>query len=121
MIDRLRELLGGSAGREIFCYPQLSSPYLTTGARNPTPYQFLQAGVSPDHQIDEALRILEARRVPFVVAAPFLMQGKDPVGRYVKEHYDSISIPEITAIEELPTYWVYVRRNDARGTQPAQP
>jgi len=121
LIDRLRELLGGATGREIFCYPQLSSPYLTTGARNPTPYQFLQAGVSPDHQIDEALRILEARRVPFVVAAPFLMQGKDPIGRYVRDHYDSISVPEVTALEELPTYWVYVRRNDARGTQPAQP
>ncbi len=112
MADKLRELLGETPSRALFCYPQLASPYLLSDGRNPTPYQFLFYGVSPDDQIRDALRILEQERVPYVVGSPLFFRPKDPLVRYITQHYEFVPLPEIEEIGELPGYWLYRRKRE---------
>ena len=47
LIDHTRALLGETASNELFAYPNTSEPYLTTGGKNPTPYQYFYSHVSP--------------------------------------------------------------------------
>jgi hypothetical protein len=112
-IDTARELLAATPSRELFCYPQLSAPYLTTGAHNPTPYQFLLAGVSPQHQIAETLRILETRRVPYVIGTSLAMRSADPIVQYIREHYEPVAIPEMATLGELPMLSLYRRKDQS--------
>jgi hypothetical protein len=93
-----------------------------TGGRNPTPYQKLIYGISPPAQIQNSLRILESRRVPYVVTAPLWMPPNDAITKYIAQHYEYVSMPEVTALDELPIYSLFRRKDlDApTGGQPAQ-
>ena len=117
-IDKVRELVAATPTHELFCYSQLAAPYLTTGGRNPTPYQKLISGVSPPAQIQRSLRILESRRVPYVVTAPLWMPPNDPINKYIAEHYEYVSMPEVTALDEPPIYSLY-RRKDSAAAEPS--
>ena len=111
LLDKARQLVAETPSQELFCYPYLSLPYLATGARNPTPYQYLMSGVSPDQHVKNTLAILDARRVPYIMGSLFFMRRDDPIAQYIKQHYEFVPIPEIVGVEELPTYWIYARKN----------
>jgi hypothetical protein len=84
------------------------SPYLVMGATNPTPYQYLLAGVSPEHQVDEALRILEARRTPYIISWIFAPRPADRIAQYIREHYEPV--PLAPAGDERSVYVLYRRK-----------
>jgi hypothetical protein len=92
LVEKLGELLQ-ETNREIFCYPACAGLYLMTGTTNATRYQILIPGYNTPEQIDEALGVLESRRVPYVVVIPTLVKWKeDPVvkyvvAKYVRKHY----------------------------------
>jgi hypothetical protein len=87
LVHEISALLQQLPSRELFIYPGYASLYLMTGARNPTPYQIL---VSPSYndpdQVQNAVDILEARRVPLVLF-PITVKQDDVLARYVREHY----------------------------------
>ena len=51
----------------LFVFPYWPIYYFTTGARNPTRYSYLQAGMFPDEDVLNALHALEANPPSFVV------------------------------------------------------
>ena len=110
LLDKARQLVAETPSQELFCYPYLSLPYLVTGARNPTPYQYLMSGVSPDQHIKNTLAILDAHRVPYIVGSLFFLQRDDPIAQYIKQHYEFVPIPEMVGVDELPSYWIYARK-----------
>jgi hypothetical protein len=73
--------------RALFSYPAGSDLYLLTGARNPTRYEFFMSGYNTREQVDEVIRALEVRRVPYVVVNPLLTRPGDPIGAFIREHY----------------------------------
>lgn len=109
-VDALRTLLDDVPRRELFSYPNVTSIYLTAGARNPTPYQYLLARVSPPAQIAEAQRILSARQLPYVVVSPMIFTARDPLAAFITAHYESAPIQEIVDAGELPAFWLYRRK-----------
>jgi hypothetical protein len=109
VVDALRSALDAAGSRELFCYPMLAGPYLTAGGRNPTPFDVLAAGLSPA-QLDEALAIVRARRVPYVVAG-LLMARDDPVRRMLAEDYVPSPDPAPSALGAIPGYTIYVRKD----------
>jgi hypothetical protein len=111
LLDKVRQLVAETPSRELFCYPYLSLPYLATGARNPTPYQFLMSGVSPDQHVKNTLAILDAHRVPYVIGSLFFMRPDDPIAQYINQHYEFIPVPEIAGLGEMPGYWIYARKD----------
>lgn len=109
-VDGVRALLDEVPGRELFSYPNVTSIYLTAGARNPTPYQYLLARVSPPTQIAKAQAILDARRLPYVVVSPVIFTARDPLATFITTHYESAPIQSIVDAGELPAYWLYRRK-----------
>ena len=74
--------------REIFCYPGCASMYVLADAENPTPYDLVfYPSIHSKKHVDEILRILEKRRVRYVVHLGMGVSRSDPVIRYVKRHY----------------------------------
>jgi hypothetical protein len=106
-IDIARTMIEQSPNKEVFCYPSIAAPYLMTGGRNPTPYQyFIPTRLNDPEQFDEILNILEARQVPMVILVP--MAGRqDPFGRYLSEHYDFVPT------SGMPHYWLFTRKHMA--------
>src|SRR5262249_3698563 len=103
-----RRLLARSDSGELFCYI-LASPYLTSGGRNPTPFQFLRARTSPERQIQQTLSILEARRVPYVIAPNLNVRADDPVVQYIGQHYEPVDLSENSG--GFPWYWLLARKD----------
>jgi hypothetical protein len=89
------------------------------GAVNPTPYQYILAGVSPDEQIRQVLKILETRRVPYIIGWAFTMQPTDPIGQYIRERYERVPIPAIAA--EFPVYVLYRRKGGSLAGEGSSP
>ncbi len=115
LIDRTRELLGETNTRELFAYPNTSAPYLMTGGRNPTPYQFFFARVSPRQHTEEVLEILKTRRVPYIVCQSFFLRAEDPVVQAIMADYDPVHLPELKGLgfRNLSLY----RRKDLHGRE----
>jgi hypothetical protein len=109
LIDKVRALLDDSPSGDLFCYANVTSPYLMTGGHNPTPFQFFQAFVSPDHHTRRVLSILRERSVPYILGSPFFMRPDDPVVQYIRENYDFVDIPAMDGVDEIPTLWLYGR------------
>lgn len=118
IIDKVRNVLSDVPSNEIYCYTNISSPYLTTGASNPTPYQFFISRISPAYQTEKVLSILAQRRLPYILGAPFFMDTNDPVVKFINANYSPIDIPEIAAIDELSGLILYGRNDLPPGVQP---
>ena len=116
LIDRTRALLGDAAANQLFAYPNTSEPYLTTGATNPTPYQYFYAPVSPREHTERVLQILKTGTVPYITCQDFFLNAKDPIAREIFDNYEVVDIPEIDALGELPTLTLY-RRKDLPPTE----
>ncbi len=93
LIERARTLMAESGSDELFSYPSYVGIYLTTGGRNPTPYQWLQPGFHQAQDFAAVVAALDARRVPLVVMNVFA-QPTDPIVVYVKAHYDVVDMGE---------------------------
>src|SRR5262249_11375902 len=98
---------------EIFAYG-LTWAYLTTGGRNPTPYQFFEPAVSPPAHTQNTLAILARRRVPYIVATPLAMTRRNPLTRFMDVYYEPVYLPELDATRDFSTYVLY-RRQDGVG------
>jgi hypothetical protein len=103
VIDKARELLAASPIKEMFCYPSISGPYLWTGAKNPTRYQFFSPTYNDREQAREIVTLLEARRTPFIMTSPLSTRKEDPIVQYLMEHY------EVVRFGYLPKIWLYTR------------
>jgi hypothetical protein len=114
LVDKMRSLLDQVPQRELYCYPYLTSPYLMTGGNNPTPYQYFIATRSPRRHREKVLSVLSERRVPYIIGSALFMDRRDPVVKFIHQHYEPLQIPELGAHGELPMVQVY-RRRDAPG------
>lgn len=107
VIEQARALVAAAPVKEMFCYPSISGPYLWTGAKNPTPYQYFSPTYNDEGQVREILATLEARRTPVVVMSPLMARPGDPIADYVGAHYD------IVRFGFLPKMFLYTRRPEA--------
>jgi hypothetical protein len=87
LYDRVNGLMDGVPSRQLFCYPIMSYLYLMADADNPTRYQFFLAGYNSQDQMREALRVLRARRLPYLVLLPSLLHRDDPILSYARRRY----------------------------------
>ncbi len=99
LVDTVRTLLGQAGSNELFCYPLLASPYLTTGARNPTPFHVLTAQQSPPGHLQQALSILKNRPPPYIIAAPLFLRPDDPIAQLIDERYAFFALPGFSIFE----------------------
>jgi hypothetical protein len=107
VVEAVGRLLANQPSGDLLCYPHCPGLYLTTGTRNPTRYQLLSPDYIGPERIDDALRVLEAQRVPLVVIEPLWTAWRtDPVVAYVREHYDRIKLERSAS----PKYAVFKRR-----------
>lgn len=88
-VERVRAVLGAAGVGEMFVYPGGTALYLLTGTTNPTPYQFMIPGYSRPDQMEDAVAILEKRRVQFVADVFPLIPGQR-VDDYVLHHYEAV-------------------------------
>ena len=86
--DTVRGLMETVPSRELFCYPILSSLYLTVGAHNPTRFQFLLPAYSGPAQMEEVIGVLERRKLPYIVALTGFVAADDPVVAYLRRDYE---------------------------------
>ena len=107
-VMQLRERLGAGRVSEFFIYPGYPALYLITGVRNATPYQLILPGYSPAEQLDDAISILDRRRVPFVLLVSVLTRAGDPVVTSVTRAYDQVADFDTSA-----RLLLYQRRGDA--------
>lgn len=113
LFDRTRELLAAAGSDVLFAYPNTSEPYLTVGARNPTPYQFLMDPVSPREHTQRAVEILRSGTVPYIMVQGFFLRPQDPVAREILAQYEVVDIPELDALREHSTLTLYRRKGPA--------
>lgn len=103
-------------GEPVFAYPHSALYYRFLDRPNPTRYDALVEGISSDAQVQEVIRVLEERRVRYVIvdtmwsrdftrtlypSADLDLQG-GPFMRYVQERYE----PELV----LPTATLWRRK-----------
>lgn len=119
LIDRARELLAASPSMTLFAYPNTCEPYLTTGGRNPTPYQYFQANVSPRQHTENVLEILRTQPVPYIMAQGFFLRRTDPVAQVILEQYERVTMPELQKLDEVPTLSLYRRKSPPVDAAPA--
>jgi len=98
LIDRTRQLLSETTSHELWAYPNTSEPYLTTGGRNPTPFQFFYSRVSPPEHTEQVLAILKQRQVPYIMCQSFFLRARDPVVQAILTDYESVSMPELKGL-----------------------
>ncbi len=110
LYDAARALLGRTSSGELFCYPNLAAPYLTTGGKNPTPFQHFFARVFPEKDTEAVVSTLEARRVPYIIAAYGYLRAGDPIAKLLKRDYEVVRVPEIRATGEFPALLLYRRK-----------
>lgn len=120
-VDAIRALVNETPARELFAYPFLSHLYLTTGAKNPTPFQWFFIGLSPPHHTEQVLEILTTRPVPYVVLGT--RAGLPPaLADVIREHYEPVEVlglagPGPVAQRGLPL--ALYRRKPPPATDPA--
>ena len=119
-IDAVRQRLAQTESPEMFAYG-LTSAYLTTGGRNPTPYQFFEPAVSPPAHTQNTLAILTRRRVPYVVAAPLAMARRNALTRFIEAHYEPVYLPELDATRDFSTSLLYQRQDGTGDTAAPTP
>jgi len=107
LVDTTRALLADAPSRELFSYPHYLSLYLTADAKNPTPYQYFWAATSPPEHTSDVLRTLQSRRLPYILACPFLFRPNDPVADYISENYELYPMPG----EPVGNYRLYGRKD----------
>jgi hypothetical protein len=99
--------------REAFAYPYGASLYLVANATNPTRFQFVNPRYSDPAQIDEVMRILEERKVPYVLVAALSLEGKrDAILQYLVRAYERV--PLVGAGSSSFLFAVFKRRPDGR-------
>ena len=87
LYDRVDELMNEVPSRQLFCYPVMSYLYLMADADNPTRYQFVLAGLDTPEQMQEIVRVLSAKRLPYLVLFPAFVHADDPVIVYARRDY----------------------------------
>ena len=118
LVDHVRGVLAASPDKDIFYYPPAVSMYLLTGGHNPTPYQYLLPGVSPEEHTSKTLAMLRDGRVPYVITWPFGAAPRDPIVQYIRENYEIVSVPEVGASGERTEYRLFARKDRARPNAP---
>jgi hypothetical protein len=108
--DAVRKRLDHVPGRVLFCYRHLTGLYLLTGGRNPTPYQYLDAQVSPAAQVQTALDILAQKDIPFVVLSIVYVNPGDPIVAFLQDHYRVASEPTVEQLGGFPGFLLFERR-----------
>jgi hypothetical protein len=98
VVDAIRALVNEAPSRELFAYPFLSHLYLTTGAKNPTPFQWFFIGLSPPRHTEQVLEILATRAVPYVV----LRLPPTALGNVIRDHYEPVELPALAGRGPLP-------------------
>jgi hypothetical protein len=94
LMSILDDLTEKAPSREMFIYPWDSGLYLLTGTDNPTRFQVVIPGYTDPEHIQEAIRVLEAHRVPLVIRVwLWLKNDTDPFLPYLKEHYEAVKLP----------------------------
>jgi len=88
--EAVRHLVDRSPKRELFCYPVLAELYLTADANDPVPFGFFIASFFRPDQVRQALDILRAKRLPYIVLA--LKPGiiRDAIFDYVEKEYQPL-------------------------------
>lgn len=115
LIDATREALAQVPGAELFAYPTLAAPYLTSGGKNPTRYQFFDARAMPKRYGDEVVQILQTRRVEFLVVSYAYLKPDDPIAQLLKTEYEAVPIPALPLTGEFPTTLLYRRKAELRS------
>jgi hypothetical protein len=115
-VDNVRALMADSGSAELFSYG-MSAPYLLIGARNPTPYQYLNPLVSPAEHTQKTLQILEQRRVPYIVSISLAMVRKDPITKFINEKYDVVPLPEVNEAGVWVSYVLYRRKDETDAAE----
>lgn len=89
LYDELDRLLSSGPSRTLYAHPLSGFTYLILGARNPTRFEFMQAGsYNTDEQCREVLKALETEDVPYVFfPLPGLSRTSDPIVRFIHERY----------------------------------
>jgi hypothetical protein len=86
--DRVVALAPQLPDREIYCFPIMSHLYLMAGVQNPTPYGFLLWDYSGPDLINDVVRILSAKRLPYLVV--WMMRDNDPISDYIRREYEPV-------------------------------
>lgn len=115
LIDATRAALAAVPGAEIFCYPTMSAPYLTTGGTNPTRYQFFDARALPKRYGDEVVQLLRQRRVEFLMISYAYLKPDDPIAQLMRAEYEAVPIPALPLTGEFPTTLLYQRKPALRA------
>ena len=103
-----------ASGEEIFAYPYIPKYYFLGSTTNPTPYSILIYNYNSPSQFQEVVRILEQRKVRYVIwdvnfarltATVFPGSEQPPPGGYIIEpylesHYKVVQIVDGTRIME---------------------
>jgi hypothetical protein len=93
--DQLRALLDAGPSRFVYFYPIPGHNYLISGAQNPTRFSLVVPGpYTPPDQIQEIVRDLADKRVPYVVAPPSVAKAGDPIAAFIREHYEPTTEPQ---------------------------
>ncbi|MFN8641704.1 MAG: hypothetical protein U0802_08625 [Candidatus Binatia bacterium] len=79
--------------RRLLVYPWMSSLYLMTGGRNPTPYQCMQAGYLSAAQVERAIAAVDAARVRTIVVSEWNSKPDPALARYLADHYRPVLGP----------------------------
>jgi hypothetical protein len=123
VIDEMRRLLGQTSSRELFAYPLISHLYLTTGAKNPTPYQYFFVPASPPEHRQRVVDILSTRPVPYVVLGRF-SSPTGTLGEVITAHYEPVPLPprvgDLEVPKRPPPMTIY-RRKPVAGGAPSPP
>lgn len=109
LIDATRALLRQSPSHEIFAYANTSRPYLTTGGRNPTPFQLFYPPISGPEQTRQVLTILKEHGPPYIVACIMFMAPKDPIVRVINQDYELVDLPDTAG--RIPIMLLYRRKD----------
>jgi hypothetical protein len=90
LYDRLDRLLGDVPSRTLYVHPISGFTYLLLGARNPTRFEFMQAGGynTLDHG-REVIEALDGQEVPYVFFA-LRPRPSDPVVQFIRKHYEPL-------------------------------
>ena len=76
----------------LLAYPWMSSLYLMTGARNPTPYQCMQPNYLSPARLAQALALVDAARVRTVVVSNWPLPPP-AVTQFLAAHYQKVAGP----------------------------
>ena len=75
---------------------------VSTGTANPTRFQILLPFYSTREQIEEVVRVLEARQVRFVVQNLYWNTAKiEPLATYLHEHYETVPVKRGSTLQYI--------------------